>query len=224
MIPTVNHYAHCKHKIYDICALLIKATLQQRVRCIVDMGARHGEGHDALNELCDEYVFIEPNPACIDVLVSRFTNAQHVTLLPYAVGSHAGTAKLITFSADDHQSSNLFSDRGLQYGDASIVDVQCINHRDVCADSMIDFCKVNIEGSEYDLLEGDFFDRVGAFVIEAHNGLREGMSYVDVINAVSVTHALCVLGNPFYKYCFVVGVNYMYDDAAGTYERFIRSL
>ena len=192
--------------IYDACR---KITHGKKLKNVVDLGARHGEGYDkfAIEHPECKYIMVEPSPRCIEVIMHRLFKKDvmdpDVALLPGVLGLSRGKTRFNLLESDNDQSGNLYSDRGGQYGPADVIDVDVYPINIMPA--KIDFVKCNIEGGEYELMDLGFFDRVQCFVMEAHNQHVPGKTWRDVVEKLSPRFDLEVWGNTSYKYCFVNG-------------------
>lgn len=191
--------------IYDACRTITSRTSPN---IIVDLGARHGEGFFRLGEKHPNarYVFVEPSPKCISRLLPLVADHPgRLELIDGALGLENCLMEFFTFENDDDQSGNLYSDRRGTYGKATRYLVKSYDYRTVLPKE-IDFVKCNIEGGEYQLIDDGFFDRVGSFVMEAHNSHVPNKRYVDVLRQLEAKFDLEVWGNTNYKYCFINGV------------------
>jgi len=180
--------------------------LAENPRVVVDLGAHQGEGYHQLREMFPNAVIhlVEPVEDCVESLQRAVGGDQNAIIHPYAIGSFEREEMINTFSSDGRQSSNLYSDREGVYGKAVLVPTRVMSYR--ILPEIIDLAKINIEAGEFELLETDFFDRVGAFVMEAHNRHIPGKTWKDIIDALQDKFDLSTFGNLNYKYCFITGV------------------
>lgn len=189
--------------IYDMCNLVAP----NYADCIVDLGARHGEGYTlfGINKHPSKYYFVEPSPRCITKVqqLIEFEKNPALVLIPGILTKTVSEVDFFLFETDHDQSGNAFSKRNNQYGDADLVKVQTFDYRTLF--NHIDFVKCNIEGGEYQLIDDGFFDIVDSFVMEAHNQHVPGRSYVDILDKLSNQFELEVWGNVSYKYCYING-------------------
>lgn len=206
----------CKHDdtlhtlggIYAVCRHVIDTTRLPSV--IIDLGSRHGEGFEQLG--CHyphaRYIFVEPTSQCAPYIADVIASHPDADcqFIRGVLGVERSKVNINIFPNDGDQSSNLYSDRGNVYGVPSIevVDVLPYDTIELHDDDVV-FAKVNIEGAEYELIESDFFRRIDHFVMEAHNGIIHGKTYVDIINALAPMYDLTTYGQKSYKYCFIVG-------------------
>ena len=190
--------------IYEAC---VKFTAGKNLKSIVDLGARHGESYELFGYLHPEskYYFVEPSERCfshINDIIAKYPQAD-ISLIGGILGLSDGKTSFFQLGNDNDQSGNLFSDRGGQYGEASVYDVKTFDFRKIF--KQIDFVKCNIEGGEYQLIDDGFFDIVDAFVMEAHNVHVPNKNYKNVVDRLSNEFELEVWGNVNYKYCFING-------------------
>lgn len=193
--------------IYEVSNFVIKTT-NSSPTVILDMGSRHGEGYDRLGVNFPDatYIFVEPMPDCLTHITKKCTQYpdRKLKLIDGILSENEGAVILKTFAGDDHQSSNLYTDRGAAYGQPIPVEVKLIPYTVLDEHENIDFAKINIEGGEYELVQSKFFDKIEHFVIELHNFIP-GKSYNDVITLLQDHYDLTTYGNLSYKYCYVVG-------------------
>ena len=187
--------------IYDFCKGLVV-----NPHVVVDLGAHQGAGYQQLRMTYPNAVIhlVEPIEDCVACLRQVTAGDQNTVIHPYAVGKFERDEMINTFSSDNRQSSNLYSNRGGAYGQAVPVPIHVMSYRDL--PEKIDLAKINIEAGEFELLETDFFDRVGAFVMEAHNSLVPEKTWKDVIDTLQDAFDLKTFGDLNYKYCFITRV------------------
>ncbi len=195
------------------CARELIISKNLNVNLLVDFGARHGESFDTLGELCQgDYIFVEPVPKAADVIshIIKKRPEKRLHLLRAIVADVGGTAEMHTFERDDDQSSNVYTNRNGRYGDSKLITVDVVPYKifdELFPGQMIDFAKVNIEGSEYKMIEDGFFHKkVNAFIFELHNEHVEGKSWKDAVDMLSDTFDITTYGDVNYKYCFMTGV------------------
>ncbi|NBW06482.1 MAG: FkbM family methyltransferase [Caulobacteraceae bacterium] len=191
--------------IYDACN---KINEGRSTLSIVDLGARYGEGYELFGVNYPEasYTFVEPSDRCtpnIKNLISKYPNAK-LRLIDGVLGSKSGKLEFFQLENDNDQSGNLFSDRDGCYGPSTKKTVNVYDYKSIF--SQIDFVKCNIEGAEYSLIEGGFFDIVNCFVMEVHNSHVPNKNYKNAIDLLSSRFDLTLWGNPHYKYCFINGI------------------
>lgn len=190
--------------IYALCNYV---TANMQLSTIVDLGAHYGTGYKlfGIQHPNADYIMVEPVNECVQQIKNVIDSnpTAKIRLINGIIGLHSGITEIKTFTNDRHQSSNLFSNRGGVYG-ATSCEVIKIYSYDVMP-PVIDFAKINIEGAEYQLIDDGFFNRIDTFVMEVHNGLVQGKSYIDVINALGNNFILTTCGNREYKYCFCIG-------------------
>lgn len=196
-------------EIYDICNNFIPESTRKDIHRIVDLGAHYGEGYDRFGKYFKnaEYVMVEPNPACTKHILSvmeRYSSRsiEHVMCV---LGDTWSVCELITMSGDvDCQLSNLYIDRGDEYGAPKKVTVQVIPYSDVLTPDT-DFCKISIEGAEYDLIEQPEMLNIQRFVMEVNNNLNGSHTYKDVIDRLCDKYDLMTYGNVEHKHCYISG-------------------
>lgn len=190
------------HKsIYDLCPDIARAP-----SVIVDLGAHMGDGYAKLRKFYPDASIhlVEPVPDCVEKLHQVTAGDAWAFVHPYAVGNEDCQMMINVFPSDGRQSSNFYSDRKGVYGQPDQIPVNVRSYR--VLPSEIDLAKINIEAGEFSLIETDFFDRVGSFVMEAHNNLIPGKTWRDVVSALETKFDLFTAGNLDYKYCAVLGV------------------
>jgi FkbM family methyltransferase len=128
-----------------------------------DLGAHVGSRVRAWRTLGARVVAVEPQPDCVRVLRLLFGRDRGVTILPVAVGAKPGTARLALSTRTPTVSS--MSPRWIESvaADRSFAQVRWDRSVDVemrTLDGLIatygepTFCKIDVEGSEVDVLAG----------------------------------------------------------------------
>ncbi len=200
-----NGHVDGSFKIYDLSKSVLMSLIKP-IDTIIDFGARHGESYDTFSQFYPRrYIMVEPISVCQEII--DFKNLRNVELVRGIVCSDSTERDyddMFTCVDDNDQSSNLFSERDGRYGATKKERVKLIKESSLGCDR-VNFAKINIESGEYDLIELDIFKKFESFVMEAHNGLREGFSYKDVIEKLKDDYELITYGNLDYKDCFIVG-------------------
>ena len=152
-----------------------------------DVGGYEGEYTDRVTKFydCWSYVF-EPHPYFYEELKQRFKNNKKVQIFNYGLGGKTETLYL----TDNDQSSKVSN----QKTDLKIL---VKNIEEVITDlniKTIDLLKLNIEGSEYDLIERlietDYIKKVEQLKIQFHDNVNDAKSRrVDIRNKLSKTHS-----------------------------------
>ncbi len=196
-----NGHSCIEKRLYDFCA-----DISPSPHTIVDLGAHRGDGYKQLRQMYPNAVIhlVEPMQDCISSIMEAVEGDKLAFVHPCAIGRDETTMMIKSFSSDERQSSNFYSDRGGLYGKPELVPVKVMTHSFL--PDKIDLAKINIEAGEFELLETDFFDRVESFVMEAHNNLIPGKTWVDVVKSLEQKFDIVTTGNLNYKYCFVLGV------------------
>jgi len=194
--------------IYDHCSRFLGKG--NKVELLIDFGARHGESFEQIGKHCSkDFVFIEPLPACATIIrtmmVKHFEKPPLLHIIEGILGDKKGITELITFANDDHQSSNVFTDRGGKHGITLRVPIDIIPYSTLFPGRKIDFAKINIEGGEYDMVESPFFDQIDSFVMEVHNQHIPGKTYIDIINALKDKYELETFGPLDQTCCLISG-------------------
>jgi FkbM family methyltransferase len=151
----------------------------RNVRQVVDVGANHGDFSQAASALFPtaQVLLVEPLPALHDELRRRCSErAGRWSLAPFALSSERGTGTLFVDQTQDGISSLAgFSDEYLRAFPAArpSANVACeIRTLDnLCTESgieMIDLLKIDVEGFEFEVLEGarEMLKRTTAMVVE----------------------------------------------------------
>ena len=187
--------------LYDFCS---DVAVDPRV--VVDLGAHRGDGYRQLRRMYPDAVIhlVEPMQDCVDAIMTAVEGDSSTIVHSCAIGRHESTMLINSFPSDDRQSSNFYSDRGGRYGKPTQVPVRVMSYEDL--PRRINLAKINIEAGEFDLLQTDFFDRIDSFVMEAHNNLIPGKTWVDVVQALETKFDMVTTGDLNYKYCFVLGL------------------
>jgi FkbM family methyltransferase len=183
---------------------------------VIDFGSRHGESIDELAPFCPSgcnFVFVEPVPKCVKLIEKRIAETEldlKFKVIPAVFGRDHGTIKFHIFETDNDQSANAFTNRGGRYGDAGQITVPVIPYGTLDVmypDLQIDFAKVNIEGSEYGLIEDGFFkQRIKSFVMEVHNHHVENRTWKNAVECLCDDFDLVTYGNLDSKYCLMTGI------------------
>lgn len=148
----------------------------------VDCGANRGDVTAALAAGGATVHAFEPDPYNVAKLQDRFADAPNVTIHPVAVGTQAGTIRLMraanweanpdlasvksTVVAGGH---NIAEGQGI---DVAMIDFPAFLRGLVAAQGRISFLKLDIEGAELDLLSAmlaaRLFDHIQLTVAETH--------------------------------------------------------
>ena len=128
-----------------------------------DIGAHVGSRVRSWRRLGVRVIAVEPQPDCLRVLRLLYGRDQRVSIVPQAVGAHAGIARLAVSSATPTVSSmspdwieSVTADRRfsrIRWDHA--VDVEVVTLDDlIAAHGEPAFCKVDVEGFEVQVLSG----------------------------------------------------------------------
>lgn len=155
-----------------ICAMLRPGDLA------VDCGANMGVVTAQLAATGADVIAFEPDPDCFAALQQKFGATTNVTLINAAVGTRAGTVRLMragNFDANPVGASvkNTILDGGRGIDEGNSVEVQLIDFPAFLREKgQIGFLKLDIEGAELEILEAmerdGLFARVKSLVAETH--------------------------------------------------------
>ncbi len=148
----------------------------------VDLGANMGVVTAELAATGADVVAFEPDPVTFAKLEARFAGVANVTLINAAVGVAAGTVRLMRgegFAANPEgasvKSTILDGGRGINAADSvevALIDFPAWVRQQVAARGSIAFVKMDIEGSELDILEvmdrDGLFENIRGLVAETH--------------------------------------------------------
>lgn len=148
----------------------------------VDCGANVGEVTAVLAATGADVVAFEPDPQTFSRLAARFADRPNVTLVEAAVGTGAGTARLMRADGFDTRPGgasvkSTILHGGRQIDAANAVEVRVVDFPawlagQVAARGEVAFVKMDIEGAELDLLEAleaqGGLARVRCLVAETH--------------------------------------------------------
>lgn len=149
---------------------------------VVDCGANRGDVTEVLASSGASVHAFEPDPYNLSHLQARFATTSNVTLHPAAVGTEAGTVRLMraanwddnpdfasvksTVVAGGH---NIAEGQGI---DVAMIDFPAFLRGLFAAHGRVAFVKMDIEGAELDLLpamlDGRLFDHIQLTVAETH--------------------------------------------------------
>lgn len=128
-----------------------------------DLGAHVGNRTAVWRELGARVVAVEPQPRCVAELQSRFADDPMVTLLDIGMSSHPGEATLYinpasptisTLRKQDWQSHIAqFSSRRETWDEQVTIQTRTLDELIVKFGLPV-FCKIDVEGSELDVLRG----------------------------------------------------------------------
>jgi FkbM family methyltransferase len=128
-----------------------------------DIGAHVGSRVRAWRRLGAQVVAVEPQPDCLVVLRLLFGRDRNVMIVPQAVGAARGRVRLAVSSATPTVSSMSASWRGSVAADRRFARVRWDRWVEVDVVTLDDlvatygepaFCKIDVEGSEADVLAG----------------------------------------------------------------------
>jgi FkbM family methyltransferase len=149
----------------------------------IDLGGNIGEVTQAMARTGAEVITFEPDPDTFAIMAANLAGLANVTLIQKAAGVRAGTLKLRRSSrmAEDplrySQSASLVRDDATM-DDANAVDVEVVDFPDFLRrlDRDVRILKVDIEGSEWELLEALIDDpvmtRIDAAFVETHEWMN----------------------------------------------------
>jgi FkbM family methyltransferase len=149
---------------------------------VVDCGANRGDVTEVLASSGATVHAFEPDPYNVAKLQDRFASALNVTIHPVAVGTRAGTIRLMraaNWEANPDLASvkstvvvgghNIAEGQGI---DVAMIDFPAFLRGLVAAHGRITFLKLDIEGAELDLLsamlDARLFDDIQLTVAETH--------------------------------------------------------
>lgn len=149
---------------------------------VLDCGANVGAVCEPLAQTGATVHAYEPDPFAYGQLSQRVSSYANVTLHNVAVGTHAGTVKLIRAEGFENdparnsvKSTILDGGRATEGGntvDVDLIDLTAVVRDLVAQHGKIAFLKMDIEGAELELIEtmlaADLFDNITLTVVETH--------------------------------------------------------
>jgi len=141
----------------------------KRGRLFVDVGAYHGHYSLLLSGNFDRVIAIEPVSANADFLkgVIAIRKASNITIIRMAVAAEEGTRQLgiMPQLSESKLLSQNSTKNGLTTVQATTLDLLLRPYQE------IDLVKLDVEGAEYDVLEGatDSMRKIRSWMIELHN-------------------------------------------------------
>jgi FkbM family methyltransferase len=139
----------------DVAAFAIIAGLGRDAVC-VDIGCHKGKFLDAMRRAAPEGRFFafEPIPYLFDLLKGKYRSDERVRLFNYALSSKDGAASFFVDERDMGLSG--LSERRERLGDDPMTKVETIVRTldGVLGDMPVDFIKIDVEGAEFDVLQG----------------------------------------------------------------------
>lgn len=148
----------------------------------IDLGANIGAVTKVLAATGADVIAFEPDPVTFAKLTERFAGHANVSLVNAAVGVGGGTVRLMrgeNFEENPRLASTkstiLAGAAGVDTGnfvDVPLIDFPTLVRQEVAKRGRIDFIKMDIEGSELDVLEAmdreNLFENIRALVAETH--------------------------------------------------------
>ncbi len=148
----------------------------------IDLGANRGDVTKVLAATGADVIAFEPDPVTFEKLTERFAGQSNVSLVNAAVGVGTGTVSLMrgeNFEANPRLASTkstiLSGAAGVDTGntvEVPLIDFPTFLRDEVARRGSIAFIKMDIEGSELDVLEAmdreDLFTNIRALVAETH--------------------------------------------------------
>lgn len=129
-----------------------------------DIGAHLGNRADAWLSLGARVIAVEPQPQCIQYLQKRFGNRPSMTIVPKAIGSIQGTARMYVSSLDPTVSTlaseewrtvvnEMAGTRKVKWDQH--IEVEIVTLDDLISEyGLPDFCKIDVEDYELEVLKG----------------------------------------------------------------------
>jgi FkbM family methyltransferase len=144
--------------------------LKTKGKLFIDLGANLGRYSILLAGNYEKVIAVEPDPNNMHFLKRNVEAAgvQNVEFMQVAVGNREGEVKL--YMAPHIGGHNIYVDNGLGY-----TTVQMKMLASILAECRADLVKVDVEGAEWEVLEGALpvMDKIDSWVIELHNVERK---------------------------------------------------
>jgi len=144
---------------------------------VLDLGGNIGLFSIHVSDSCNKIYTVEPTPSHYKILLDNIKNIKQIVPLNYAISDSDEPVEF--FISSNNSTMNSLIDRS---GAGNSVKVQGIRLKsliDTIEEDKIDFCKIDIEGSEFKTITfqaiSDIKSRVDNFFIEFHE--ENGMNF-----------------------------------------------
>jgi FkbM family methyltransferase len=118
------------------------------LKCVVDIGANHGEFSSELVDIVDRVVLIEPNTSLASYLTSRFSNCKQVEVVNAAVMNNQGDAYLVVPDGHSGAASIVMEPSADDIQSCQCIKIHCVTLASVVLENDPDFIKIDVEGHE----------------------------------------------------------------------------
>lgn len=169
-----------------------------------DIGANHGEYTDfviGIIPMAKMFLF-EPNLVCYEKICTKYLTHRNVFTFPFMIGEKDGKAPFYHFDDYNDQLSSRYYRKAFMENPSLVAtyerkDTHCVDKL-IIRDVGIDFMKVDVEGSEFDVLKGaqqSMTNRLISFI-----QVEYGETYIDAgITMREVIEFANILGYKVYK-------------------------
>ncbi|QWE10886.1 FkbM family methyltransferase [Polynucleobacter sp. es-EL-1] len=126
------------------------SNLIKDARVAIDVGANRGVYAFHLSKIFNEVIVFEPQKWCIDII--KDAEIKNIKLFNYGLSNTVGMTKIYTPLDPNKMPIDAFA--SLRPIENSIENIIPINRLDYYDFSNVDFIKIDVEGHEYEVLEG----------------------------------------------------------------------
>lgn len=144
---------------------------------VLDLGGNIGLFSIHASDSCKKIYTVEPTPSHYKILLDNIKNIKQITPLNYAISDTDGPIEF--FISSDNSTMNSLLDRSRSGNSVNVKGIRLKSLIDDIKENKIDFCKIDIEGSEFKAITpqtiSDVKDRIDNFFIEFHE--ENGMNF-----------------------------------------------